>query len=231
MMKSPKYRRELTPEEQKLCDERIVQAYNDLHRWIRWLASTQQIYGNWYMAADDICGEAYWILIKVSRVYLHKPYNEFKVLCKASIHNAISSMRYRIALTHRKAELMSLSLDEPYGDSDDTMLADFISHSAEGMSDNAYALGMNPEHYVQAAEEYLEIAETLSNLDIAVLDACLGFDERVGTQIKLVSTRKQFVYAKNSSASITITPLIVARALNEPLEAVEESFQRLRGLF
>jgi hypothetical protein len=229
-MRIGKWKNALTAEEQQLCDERICQAYADLHRWIRWLASTQQIKDNWYMSADDICGEAYFILIKVARVYLHKPYPEFKILVKASIRNYCGSMRYRIALTHRKVELQSLSLDSSY-DETDSELGDTISTAYDAFSDNLCTMGINPEHYAEAAENLLEIADKLNSLDLAVLDAILGFDERVGTQVRLSAARKSFVYAKKGNSTITITPLIVARALNESLEAVEESFARLKGMF
>lgn len=228
-MKLAKYRRVLSPEEEKLCNERITQIYDDLHRWIRWLASSLQIQGHWCMSADDIVSEAYWVLVKVTRVYLHKPYAEFKVLCKASIHNAVRSLRYKMAITHRKHELSALSLDEPMFDdaSFGSILADYVL-TADGVSDCSTAFGMNPEHYVIWAETYLDIVEQLSDFDILVLDACLGFDERVIPYIKLSATRKSFVF---SNPTVTITPLIVARALNQSLEAVEESFERLKGLF
>lgn len=224
-MRSPKYMRTMSADEQVLCNQRIAEAYADLHRWIRWLASTLQINGHWYMSADDMAAEGYWVLCKVARVYLHKPYPEFKVLCKTSIHNAIKTMRYRTSVTHRKTEMTALSLDAPIEDG--TCLADFVL-SADGMSDAAYECGMNPEHYVLWAESYLDLVDSLSDFDITVLDACLGFDDRVLVQVKLSAARKSFVYA---NTSVTITPLIVARALNQPLEAVEESFERLRGLF
>lgn len=217
------------------AQERAERTYEDLYRWIRKVASAKQIAFHWAMSGDDIICESYFVICKVSKVYLAKPYPEHLILCKASIHNWIGSMRYRYCLTHRGTELKALPLDSSYmpseygtGQEQETFgdMLD-LSHITNAFCDDAFARGMSPEHYVETAEKYLEISSKLSKLDLAVLNALLGDDERVLAQVKLSAARKTFVY---NNPTVVITPLIIARAMGESETVVAQSFKRIRSM-
>lgn len=233
MRQQAKHKRLLTDADKALCDERITQVYEDLHGWIRYMAVTRQIPGHWYFSADDVSAEAYFVLVKVARVYLHLPYPEFKTLCKASIRNAIISMHHRVSTTHRSSEMYAQSLDEPADseNEDGGILGDFLGyHNSDPLTDGLTFLGLNPERHVLAAESFLDAAEQLSTLDVRVLDAVLGFDERVLPQLKLAAARYDFAFSSTTIRQITVNPLIVARALHEPVHIIEESFKRIASV-
>lgn len=220
---SPKYKRPLTAEELILSNAIAERLYEDLYRWLRWLASTEQIPGNWLLNADDIVGECGFVVVKIARSYMDKPYEEALIVCKASAHNAIGALKHKICISHRKAEFDALSLDQPMPDSDD-VFGDIVGHVEEAFG-SGYSI--SPENFVEAVEEFLDKIDDLSSLDLRVLSALLGYDEATGRQVRLSVARRSFVYKE---APVTITPLIVARALGESIEAVEESFERIRSV-
>lgn len=219
--------------ENETVEARTRQAYHDLSRWIRWFASISQIPGHWCMNRDDLTGECYYVLAKVSGTYSQKPYPEFIILAKASMRNAVRSLRYKLGVTHRKAEINALSLNTLVADShngeEKLELGDIINlnNCMDTLTDSITSVGIDPAIYVEAAERFLDMAEKLSILDLEVLDAILGNDTRASLQIQLAVARKNFVY---SNPSITITPALIARALGYPLDVVEASFQRIKAM-
>lgn len=212
-------------------DARTQQAYHDLSRWIRWLASSSQIPGHWYMNADDITAELYFVLYKVAGVYANKPYDEFIILAKSSMRNAISSMRYHVGVTHRKAELTAIRFEDAsnLGEEDGATYADHISVEScmDTISQSTGVMGLDPAIYVEAAERFLDKAEQLSSIDLEVLDALLGNDTRLSLHIRLMTMRRNFVY---QNPTLAITPALVARALDYPTETIRASFERIRSM-
>lgn len=219
---APMYKQPLTAEEKLLSDAIAIRLYEDLVRWLRWLASTEQIRGNWLLNADDIVGECYFVIVKIARSYIYKPYEEAVLVCKASAHNAIGSLKHRVCISHRKTEFSMHSLEEPVSDEEDMMLGEVIGEAENAFGSN---YSVNPESWVAAMEEFVEKLEHLSELDLRVLAALLGYDENTGRQLRLSRARRAFVY---KDAPVTVTPQLVSRAMGESLEAVIESYENIR---
>lgn len=234
---APKWQRPLTAEELALVDERINRTYDKLHKWVRTVTYSEQIQGSWIMDAEELFSEAWVVVCKVARVYLSKEWDEYLVLVKASINNMIGAQRYKACLTHRKSELHALELDRSSTDSElahntveEEALGDILPlhRIINTFGDSSYAMACDPAQYVESAERILELSNQLSELDYQVLDVLLGNNALAEQHIKLAAARKTFTY---KNPVITITPLIVARTLGQPVAIIEESFERLRGIY
>jgi len=222
----------------KTFEEREHQAYHDLAKFIYWYANHNEVKGHWLLNKEDLAAELFYVLAKVLPIYADKPYDEFLTLARTSMNNAVATLKYKALLTHRKLQYDSASLDEiqDMQDDDATDSAGYVAFADKfgnstmsSMSDYASYETIDPAIYLQRAEELKTLLAQLSEFDKRVVNAVLGNNDRVRLYIDIQRKRKDWVYANPSV--ITITPYIVARALNEDVKAVKLAYKRIQKLF
>lgn len=191
-----------------------LRAYRDLINFVHWIAHIHAQEGHWLFNFQDLEAELLLAVARCMHKYLDtKPYDEFLVISRAAIRNSLGALKYKAFLTHRRMEATNLDLDAPVGDEEET-LGDVLPADTG-----------DPEQYVMSAELVAEVAGKLDELQLRVLDALLGGNDRVMMYLILYRRRLNWVWA---NPTITITPEIVADALCESVESVRAAYEAIQ---
>jgi hypothetical protein len=211
-------------------EDRLLQAYKDLINYIHWLAGRTQIQNHWAMSTDDIEAELLLNLTKITIVYDEKPYDEFLLLARTSLHNRVKSLLYRHTVTQRKNELYShgLGFDHEQFEADDDRLSGSKMIPSCVMSEALVWEQRDPDEIMAAVSKLDAFIENLSEFDKEVLDALLGGNERLGMYLDLHRLRKDWVFKE---PIVVISPHLVARALCVNVKEVERSYSRIGSIF
>lgn len=181
------------------------QAYRDLVRYAKWLSSMNYVKDHWMLNFDDLMAEALLALARCIEKYLDdRDYNEFLMIARTSMFNAIKTAKYKALMTYRKMELHAPSLDDE-------------NYDVEG--------GVDPAVYYDSTERILQLMNQLSSGAYKVLNALLGGDPRVGMHIELQRMRRNNVF-KDPTISLTVRVLSHALCMKE-IE-VKSAMQEIR---
>jgi len=197
-----------------IADETERRIYRDMFKYIRFLVSINRVQGHWTLNEEDLTSECFLALARCYRKYGCRlsstiTYNQFLAVVKTSIKNAIATLKYKAFLvTGRKKEFEGVSLDD-----------EEAGIEIEG--------GPNPEAVYDSTERVNELVCQLSTFEVRVLNAALGGDERVRMYLQTSADRRSWVFR---DPTISITPLVVARALCEPVSWVEGAYKRIGEL-
>ena len=197
-------------------DERERKLYLDLVKYVRFLVGVYGVRDHWMLNPDDLTGDCYLALARCWRRYSGRldstlTYDALLAVCKTSIKNRIRTLLYKAFLVPgRKAEYQGDSLDDDEAG---------IEIEAEGV---------DPSKLYDSAERVAALVERLSAMQLRVLDAVLGGNERVQMYIRASSNRRTWVH---KSPMVSITPLVVARALCEDVGTIEAEFRSIRSIW
>lgn len=214
--------------------EREDRSYHDLSKFVAMLARNAANPNHWALNEEDLTAEMYLVLAKLLPRYEYKPYDEFLLITRTAMANAVKSQVYKHTMTHRKNELVSYSLDQALSyagmvvdlDSGD-VLGDSIGPYQVRIAFGSTGLWYSPEHYVEQSEILAEKIAQLCGFDLEVLRAILGYNERVAMYIDLMRKRRHFVYL---NPTINMGARIIARALCVPIPDVIAAYDRIRGI-
>lgn len=198
-----------------------TRAYRDLVRFARWLGFTFGVRGHWMLDPDDVMSEALVALARCMERYLFtKPYPDFLRMARTAMRHSVGTLVYKATLTHRGVEVSRrmLSLNDS---NDDCCVADSLEVQ------DTIPGGVEPSALYESRERMEQLASKLDSFQLRVLNALLGGDPRVARYLMLQRARKNWVY-KNGNCAITVTPLVIARALNVGEAEVKQAMFRIR---
>ncbi len=187
--------------------------YDELSGFIGFMARRYALLDHWLMGEDDLTGECYLALTRVMRKYEDKSFSELKTISKTSVRNAIKTMQAKALGTGRVREIGALSIDEPTQEDGEHLEATLPGSSPD------------PANWAESSEWVAALLPKLSLLERQVVDALLGGAVRVRMYLELNSDRRSWLY---KDPTITITPLVVARALCEDLKDVEKAYAGIK---
>lgn len=189
-------------------EEEASELYKDLVRFVHWVAGRKGVRGHWMIDPEDLEGESWLAVARCIAKYPDKSMDELKIICRSSITNAVSTALYKSIYTHRRSEMFPISLDDP----------DMIEVGGT----------FDLEALVESSERIADIVKRLTPLEIKIVLALLGENERVMMYLEKSRQRCNWVFA---NPTITVSPLIVARALCEPVEDVRIAYDHIACLF
>lgn len=182
----------------------IQKAYDDVYRFVRYLASCNSDDNNVMMQANEIEGELWVEFVKAIRRYSHLPYEQLLAVIRRMMDNRVAELRYRHYVTHRKKENGIRDVDdlveEPYS-------------------------GVCPEDAAISSERIAQIQRRLSATAREVFIAVIYGDERVTDQCRLAGWRRAFVY--KGGGHVRLTPNILANALAKEIDEIRESLAEI----
>ena len=187
--------------------------YNAMSGFIGFMSRRYKLTDHWLMGEDDLAGESYLALARVMQKYGDKPLSELKTISKTSVRNAIKTMQAKTFGTGRVREINALSIDEP------------VAEDGEHLEAVIAGTSPDPANWYESVEWVVALLPKLNHLERRVVDALLCGTERVRMYLQLSSDRRSWLYR---DPTITITPLIVARALCEDIEDIETAYDGIR---
>lgn len=213
--------------------ERETHAYHDLAKFVAMIARNAANPNHWALNEEDLTAEMYLVLAKLLPRYLEKPYEEFLLITRTSMANAVKGLVYKYTLSHRRSELTAYSLNWPSSISlqvdmeTGDVLGDSVGPGQVRVVFGSSGIWLSPETYVEQAEVLESKIRQLCEFDQEVLKAVLGYNERVAMYIELQRKRKNFVYL---DPTISISSQVVARALCVTIGEVEQAYERIKGV-
>lgn len=207
-------------------DEEI---YNELERFVLWMANRNGSDVDVLMESDELVGELLLEMAKGLRTYSHLPKDQKKAVIRKMMDNRISEIRHRVFGTHRRLGLSPIRLDQ------ETDLAD-----ATGIQDGAYR---QHGHFVVeelVEEEGSDPYESIENVSLTrqllsenakkVFDAVIYGNERLGNLARLSGKRHEAVFGTDRvriktwqiADSLLMEPRQVRRAIREIRRAYSE---------
>jgi len=215
----------------KLCDnsdaaELCSSIYDDLVRFVKWLASSNHDENDIMMDYDEIVGELLLELVKGVAHYRELPREKLLAVIKKMMDNRISELRYKYYLTHRKAHASQISLERTV-DKDDTM--------TEEECPSEELVDIEAEESVEGIAESNEIVQQvrsrLSANSLKVFDTVIvGNNPRMLQFIALNAERTAYVRGIRGG-KVKITKDIVANAAILPRRAVRYAYREISAVY
>jgi len=166
--------------------------YEDLKKFVRYLAKSNGNSNNVMMAADELEGELWVEVAKGLNVYGELPHNELLAVLRRMIDNRLAELKYRHYITHRAAENNMVDIDGLWDEPDSS----------------------SPEDVVASLEKVRRVRDSLSPMAKQVFDAIVVGDERIMWQCQLAGMRRAYVYANGGTVTINSHIISVALAID-----------------
>ena len=205
----------------KLCSD----VYDDLVKFVKWLASSNHDDSNIMMDYDEIVGELMLELVKGVAHYKHLERKKLLAVIKRMMDNRISELRYKYYLTHRKAHAEQISIDHDAGgdshrfDDDDPE----IEHIA---ADD----GGSVEELVDSSSIVTEVRNRLSVDSRKVFDTVIhGNNRRLEVFLAMSAVRMNSVNSRGGK--VRLSRNVVANATVLPLEIVRDAYKEISAVY
>lgn len=201
-------------------EQKELRAYRDLVRYIHYMAWYYGTPGHWMLDPEDMEAEGLMALTRCMKKYLlGKPYAEFLVLAKASVFHALKTLKYKAALTYRKDQMYELHLQDVDDDEQG-------GRSPYGrISEEEVPGGPDPSDLFDSQERLAALVNAADDLQLRVLEALLGGNDRMRAYFQLHRARRNWIY---KDPVMEYTPLVIARTLCESEERVKGALVQLR---
>lgn len=199
-------------------NDKQLSAYKALIKFVHWKCWRSYEPGHWALDRDDLEAECLVALAKCIDKYLDgKPFDEFLIISRRAITNAILDARAKYLGTSRRVELTNLSLDAAMrSDSDyEETLADCVPG------------GVEPDAVYESMERLEELAAQLDEDEAKVFNALLGKEPRMVGVVNAVRLRRHAVFM-DPNVALTSHMLAVATTVDDA--RVELALQRLAEL-
>lgn len=190
---------------------REEKVYDELIKFVHWLAKQNEDLQNPMMWADEIVGELLIELAKGLDHYAELPEDELLKVLRKMMDNRISELKYKYYITHRKGHVGSVSTQ-------DSAVAETVESD-----------GASPEEVVLSRERVKAVREKLSPIARDVLDVVLQWDDRLAQVMELSIIRAKFVYKKTSK--VKVRPHNVADALFMDDKQVKHAFREIKAVY
>jgi len=199
-------------------DDKRLAAYKALIRFVHWKCWRSCVPDHWALDREDLEAECLMALAKCIDKYLDdKPFDEFLIIARRAITNAILDARAKIYGTSRRMELTNLSLD-------------YVAHVEDAWEEtlaDCIPGGVEPDAVYESAECMAEILTQLDSDETQVFNALLGGEPRMDGVLNAVRLRRSSVFM---DPNITITPHMISVATTVDDAKVNIALSRLAEL-
>lgn len=218
----------MTNQKQQLIEQRYSDTYHDLVRYVQWQARRYAVRTHWALDVDDLVAEGFLVLTKLVPKYIDKPYNEFLVIAKSSIVNWYRTLFSQLNAQKRSGDWNILSVEWTFEAEADGKEFQEVYPETVALSQDANYINADPAMIAEHSTEFADRVASMSKFDQQVLGCLNGDNPRVDMYLDLARSRRTANY---TNPTITVTPLIISRALCVEVTEVTESLSRIKSAF
>lgn len=205
--------------------------YQDLERFIKFLAVRNAGDFQVLMSSDELIGELNIEFVKGFAAYNHLPKEQLKAVLRKMFDNRIVELKCRFYETHRKSEKTIISLDidvcvadisqvSPYHQGSSSEDATPVEELVEGDPDSA--------ELVESKDRVLATREMLSPTAKKVFDALVFGNQALAQVMYLVCQRAAKVFKESSP---NVKAWHIADALNLDEEEVKIAIKEIKNAY
>jgi len=213
--------------EETVEDDKVITVFEELEKFVYYLANGAHDPNNPLMNSDEISGELFLELVKGVQYYQALPMEQLLTVIKRMMDNRLSELVYKYYVTHRKAMANTADIDalETYEENDGPFL---IRADIQIIAD--VSMQLNPELLAGSSIRMQTLRERLSYDAIKVMDAMMYGNELLYSQIVIAEIRAKEVLGQKSHTP-RVYPWQVADSLGMDEQRVRECIKEIKEAY
>jgi len=204
-----------------------MEVYEELEKFIWYLAYQNQDPNNVMMEVEEIVGELMLELAKGLKFYNGLPSGQMQAVLRKMMDNRVSELKFRYYVSGRRIPLsLTVSLDLEVGETGDGQIVMFgVGGDDNLLHEFVPAEFSSPEEIYESMENVVRVRQGLSEVAQLVFDAVVFGNEQL-TDVMYLSALRAAAVFKNKTIRLKSRHIADALLLDD--RAVRKAFREIR---